>query len=107
MTSVCTHGPPEACHKHAVRSRDPSLLFEAASLAHGAGDNDGALRSLRAALGIAPRFGGAYFELANCLFAPLQTAAIAGEPLDDAAAAAAAEDSFRAAIAVGDTFWIN
>ena len=42
-----------------------------------------------AALGIAPRFGGAYFELANCLFAPLQTAAIAGEPLDDAAAAAA------------------
>ena len=77
------------------------MLMLVASRAHEAQDHEYAIRSLRAALEITPNAGSMYFELGNCLFAPLQSAAEAGDPVD-AKRANEAESAFRAAIAADD-----
>ena len=77
-------------------------LLSSAAASHAAGETSAAKASLRQALQIAPTAGIASFELGNCLFAPLQAAAEAGQPVDDASAAQA-ESAFRAALAVDRT----
>jgi tetratricopeptide (TPR) repeat protein len=54
------------CYDHAL-GKDPAIHYEAASVAYEAGDSLRLMRTLRAAVRVAPYFGDGHFELGNAL----------------------------------------